>query len=142
MCTRLESMLSTFTSVVRNFRVSLPNHYDPDQIAAYFDQRPHVLIFRLLEVFAAFGSVALQSRARKAALLCKNGRNISEEENSQLTMHTAEALKQTFLRLGITFIKVAQSLSARPDIIDTEAAKVLAELQDRLPHFHLMRQLP
>ncbi|CAM6029437.1 unnamed protein product [Sphagnum balticum] len=43
MCTRLESMLSTFTSVVRNFRVSLPNHYDPDQIAAYFDHRPHVL---------------------------------------------------------------------------------------------------
>jgi hypothetical protein len=58
-----------------------------------------------IKVFAAFGSVALQSRARKAALLCKNGRNISEEENSQLTMHTAEALKQTFLRLGITFIK-------------------------------------
>jgi hypothetical protein len=43
-------MLSTFTSVVRNFRVSLPNNYDPDQIAAYFDHRPHVLIFQLLEV--------------------------------------------------------------------------------------------
>jgi aarF domain-containing kinase len=30
---------------------------------------------------------------------------------------------------------VAQSLSARPDIIGTETAKVLAELQDRLPPF-------
>ncbi|CAN5957955.1 unnamed protein product [Sphagnum jensenii] len=40
MCTRLESMLSTFTSVVRNFRLSLPNHYDPDQIAAYCDHSP------------------------------------------------------------------------------------------------------
>ncbi len=37
-------------SVTRNFRVPLQNNYDPDQIAAYFDHRPHVLIFRLLEV--------------------------------------------------------------------------------------------
>ncbi|CAM6078432.1 unnamed protein product, partial [Sphagnum tenellum] len=54
MCTRLESMLSTFTSVVRNFRLSLPNHHDPDQIAAYCDHRPHVLIFRLLEWHSHF----------------------------------------------------------------------------------------
>ncbi|CAK9863053.1 unnamed protein product [Sphagnum jensenii] len=54
MCTRLESMLSTFTSVVRNFRLSLPNHYDPDRIAAYCDHRPHVLIFRLLEWHSHF----------------------------------------------------------------------------------------
>ncbi len=37
-------------SMTRNFRVPLQNNYDPDQIAAYFDHRPHVLIFRLLEV--------------------------------------------------------------------------------------------
>jgi hypothetical protein len=58
-----------------------------------------------IKVFAAFGSVALQSRAQMAAQLFKNGRNISEEENTQLIMHTAEALKQTFLGFGITFIK-------------------------------------
>jgi hypothetical protein len=44
-----------------------------------------------IKVFAAFGSVALQPRAQKVALLCKNGHNISEEENTQLTIHTAEA---------------------------------------------------
>jgi predicted unusual protein kinase regulating ubiquinone biosynthesis (AarF/ABC1/UbiB family) len=58
-----------------------------------------------VKVFAAFGSVALQSRVRQAALLWKNGGNISEEEKTQLTMQTAEALKQALLGLGTTFIK-------------------------------------
>jgi aarF domain-containing kinase len=41
----------------------------------------------------------------------------------------------TFLMWVLWVLAVAQSLSARPDIIGTETAKVLAELQDRLPPF-------
>jgi hypothetical protein len=69
-----------------------------------------------IKVFAAFGSVALQPRAQKVALLCKNGHNISEEENTQLTIHTAEALKQTFLGLGITFIKAVYDILSYSDL--------------------------
>ncbi|OGI20671.1 MAG: hypothetical protein A3B68_08995 [Candidatus Melainabacteria bacterium RIFCSPHIGHO2_02_FULL_34_12] len=42
-------------------------------------------------------------------------------------------LKEAFLELGPTFIKIGQFLSSRPDIIPEEFIGVLSELQDSLP---------
>lgn len=46
----LESYSSYIQSVLQNFQVPLQTNYDPDQVAAYFHRRPHVLLYRLLEV--------------------------------------------------------------------------------------------
>lgn len=131
----LESYSSYIQSVLQNFQVPLQTNYDPDQVAAYFHRRPHVLLYRLLEVGVAFGSVALERGVRMSTLKKNKLGGISEKDNTEVTLKTAVSLKQALLGLGSTFIKVAQSLSARPDLIGTETAKVLAELQDRLPPF-------
>lgn len=131
----LESYSSRIQGVFQSFQVPLQYDYDPDEVAAYFHRRPHVLVFRLLEVGAAFGSVALERSVRMATLKKNKVGKTSEEDELEVTIRTAASLKQALLGLGTTFIKVAQSLSARPDLIGTETAKVLAELQDRLPPF-------
>lgn len=48
----LGSYASYVQDVFRSFQVPLQSEYDPDQVAAYFHRRPHVLLFRLLEVHA------------------------------------------------------------------------------------------
>ncbi|KAG0583481.1 hypothetical protein KC19_3G139700 [Ceratodon purpureus] len=131
----LERYSSYIQGVFQSFQVPLQNDYDPDEVAAYFHRRPHVLVFRLLEVGIAFASVALERSVRMATLKKNKLGEILEEDELEVNLRTAASLKQALLGLGTTFIKVAQSLSARPDLIGTETAKVLAELQDRLPPF-------
>jgi hypothetical protein len=46
----LESYASYIQGVFQSFQVPLQNDYDPDQVAAYFHRRPHILVFRFLEV--------------------------------------------------------------------------------------------
>lgn len=46
----LESYSSFVQGVFQSFKVPLQNEYDPDQVAAYFHRRPHVLLLRFLEV--------------------------------------------------------------------------------------------
>ncbi|KAK8463434.1 hypothetical protein SEVIR_1G364500v4 [Setaria viridis] len=46
-----------------------------------------------------------------------------------------QLLKEMFLDLGPTFVKVGQSLSTRPDIIGSEFCEALAELHERVPPF-------
>ncbi|KAG6554988.1 hypothetical protein Mapa_003573 [Marchantia paleacea] len=117
------------------WRVPLQLCYNPDYVANYFNRRPHLLVSRFLEVAAAFSSVAV--------LVLIDGQKVSrdksgskdEEEHLRYTLKSAAALKDMLVGLGPTFIKVAQSLSSRPDLIGTDTAKVLSELQDRLAPF-------
>ncbi|KAG8072825.1 hypothetical protein GUJ93_ZPchr0006g44710 [Zizania palustris] len=46
-----------------------------------------------------------------------------------------QLLKETFLDLGPTFVKVGQSLSTRPDIIGSEISEALADLHEKVPPF-------
>jgi hypothetical protein len=53
----LESYSSRIQGVFQSFQVPLQYDYDPDEVAAYFHRRPHVLVFRLLEVHACIYKV-------------------------------------------------------------------------------------
>uniref|UniRef100_A0A1J3HHL7 Protein kinase domain-containing protein n=1 Tax=Noccaea caerulescens TaxID=107243 RepID=A0A1J3HHL7_NOCCA len=104
----------------------LPEVYDPQAVADYFNCRPHVVAFRLLEVFSTFMIAAIRLRTSAS----DKGKNL---EASGQTFGIV--LKETMLHLGPTFIKVGQSLSTRPDLIGTEVSKALSELHDRIPPF-------
>lgn len=58
------------------------------------------------------------------------------QNNSPATRRQrAKWLVTTLLELGPTFIKIGQSLSTRVDLLPSEYAQALAELQDRVPEF-------
>ncbi len=50
---------------------------------------------------------------------------------------SGERLARALTELGPSYIKLGQFLATRPDVIGTEIARDLAELQDRLPPFAL-----
>ncbi|XP_024529756.1 uncharacterized protein LOC9650796 isoform X2 [Selaginella moellendorffii] len=117
------------------WKLPLQEAYDPEDLAVYFNARPHLLLFRALEVSAAFSYLFVWYMFEKSITPLTKREPSSEEEKKKLMMKTAEMFKQTVLRLGPTFTKVAQSLSTRSDLIGPETAQVLGDLQDRLPPF-------
>jgi ubiquinone biosynthesis protein len=58
---------------------------------------------------------------------------------SKAEMHgrSGERLARALTKLGPSYIKAGQFLATRPDVIGTEIARDLSELQDRLPPFPL-----
>ncbi|KAJ7559302.1 hypothetical protein O6H91_04G078600 [Diphasiastrum complanatum] len=112
--------------------VPLQNRYDPRVLASYFNRRPHVVVFRTAQVCAAFSLLYIRLNLDK---LIKSPFKKSEEDDGKSATKVAERFKEVVLKLGPTFIKVAQSLSTRPDFIGPDSAKVLAELQDQMPPF-------
>lgn len=116
------------------WRIPLQESYDPDQIAGYFNCRPHVLVFRILEVSTAFASVIMKNKFDNAV---KSKRYSSRSKTNEIESKDVmgEILKETMLNLGPTFVKVGQTISTRPDLVGQEICKALAELQDQLPPF-------
>ncbi|KAJ6772949.1 PROTEIN KINASE SUPERFAMILY PROTEIN [Salix koriyanagi] len=110
----LESYASYFYCLSKIWSKPLPEAYDPQQVSDYFNCRPHLVAFRLLEVFTAFATATIRIRATGMRKLLRS---------------------KTMLNLGPTFIKVGQSLSTRPDIIGSEITKALSGLHDQIPPF-------
>lgn len=48
----------------------------------------------------------------------------------------AERIRMAFEELGPTFIKFAQALSSRPDLVPEDLIRELSKLQDKVPPFH------
>ncbi|KAL6591460.1 hypothetical protein ACP70R_049963 [Stipagrostis hirtigluma subsp. patula] len=116
----------------------LPQHYDPDLLAQYFASRPHILAFRTIQILFAFVSAAVKLQISKRTKLItdaayRSGDSSNGFDASQFMV--GKLLKETFLDLGPTFVKVGQSLSTRPDIIGPEICEALAELHERVPPF-------
>jgi predicted unusual protein kinase regulating ubiquinone biosynthesis (AarF/ABC1/UbiB family) len=63
--------------------------------------------------------------------LIKNKKRTKAEQAKE----RAKRIKEAFLDLGATFIKLGQFLSVRKDIISEELAEELASLQDQVPPF-------
>ncbi|XP_060185817.1 uncharacterized protein LOC132615263 isoform X3 [Lycium barbarum] len=126
----LETYLNYFYCILKRWTKPLPETYDPEQVSEYFNLRPHVVALRLLEVFVAFTSAAIQIRI--SGLLPTSNEDVEKETSNYIL---GKVLKETMLNLGPTFIKIGQSLSTRPDIIGSEITKALSELHDRIPPF-------
>ncbi|XP_058770011.1 uncharacterized protein LOC131643727 [Vicia villosa] len=130
----LEAYASYFYHSSKIWSKPLPETYDPQDVAHYFNARPHVVALRMLEVFSSFASAAVSIRAsglRK--FLPINAEGDVDDKTSEYNFGLV--LKETMLNLGPTFIKVGQSLSTRPDIIGVEMSKALSELHDQIPPF-------
>ncbi|XP_070031194.1 uncharacterized protein [Nicotiana tomentosiformis] len=126
----LEAYLNYFYCISKRLTRPLPETYDPEQVSEYFNLRPHVVALRLLEVFVAFTSAAIQIRI--SGLLPTSSKDVEKETSNYIF---GKVLKETMLNLGPTFIKIGQSLSTRPDIIGADISKALSELHDRIPPF-------
>lgn len=105
----------------------LPQHYDPDLLAQYFASRPHILASRVIQILFTFLSAVVKMRISKRAQLTtdatySSGNSGNGFDDTQYMV--GQLLKETFLNLGPTFIKVGQSLSTRPDIIGSEICEV------------------
>ncbi|XP_039122584.1 uncharacterized protein slr1919 [Dioscorea cayenensis subsp. rotundata] len=120
--------------VSKIWSMPLPEQYDPHQVADYFSCRPHVITFRILEIFSSVVLAAIKLYSLRSSKFYKN----SIEKNGSLdnsNHYIGLLLKETILNLGPTFIKVGQSISTRPDIIGPEISKALSELHDKVPPF-------
>ncbi|CAL4967527.1 unnamed protein product [Urochloa decumbens] len=116
----------------------LPQHYDPDLLAQYFASRPHILAFRTIQILFAFASAAVKMQISKRSQLTADSTYISGNRSNGLDASqymVGQLLKEMFLDLGPTFVKVGQSLSTRPDIIGSEICEALSELHERVPPF-------
>ncbi|XP_031105219.1 uncharacterized protein LOC116010097 [Ipomoea triloba] len=126
----LEAYSNYFYCLVKLWTGPLPEKYDPQEVADYFKLRPHIVAFRLLEVFTAFASATI--RFQLSGILPTMNTEIDRETSRYVF---GCVLKETMLSLGPTFIKVGQSLSTRPDIIGSEISKALSSLHDQIPPF-------
>lgn len=132
----LEAYGAYFYYLSKTWSKPLPEVYDAQRVADYFNCRPHVVAFRLLEVFSSFAVATIQIRTSDSRLrkfLRSSGDN--DVNGGMSEYNFGVVLKETMLNLGPTFIKVGQSLSTRPDIIGSEISKALSELHDQIPPF-------
>ncbi|KAL8166598.1 hypothetical protein V2J09_008097 [Rumex salicifolius] len=120
----LEAYTLYFYCLSKVWSRPLPESYDPQEVATYFNCRPHLIAFRLLEVFSAFSFAAIKIRASRLTKLFKSSAN-DDPNGSSSQYDFGIVLKETMLSLGPTFIKVGQSLSTRPDIIGSDISKTL-----------------
>ncbi|KAK6793164.1 hypothetical protein RDI58_012245 [Solanum bulbocastanum] len=118
---RAEDMQSEARAMTRAADASV---YSPDLLSSKYGSRPIKVLRRALQIFNGLGSFAL-----KVWLDQLNG-----ELDRKMRLRAIE-LRQTFTRLGPTFVKIGQGLSTRPDLCPPEYLEELSELQDALPTF-------
>ncbi|KAI5641855.1 hypothetical protein M9H77_00079 [Catharanthus roseus] len=118
---RTEDMQAEARAMARAANASV---YSPELLAAKYGTRPIKVIGRALDIFIGLGSFALN--------LWVDQLNGLADRNKRLR---AIELRQTFTRLGPTFVKIGQGLSTRPDLCPPEYLEELSELQDALPTF-------
>lgn len=130
----LEAYGNIFFCMLKIWSKPLPEVYDGQEIADYFNCRPHVVALRFLEVFSAFSFAVIKIRVSRVRRFI-NSRNDEDKRSNESQYDFGKVLKETMLILGPTFIKVGQSLSTRPDITGSEISKALSALHDRIPPF-------
>ncbi|KAL3649359.1 Protein ACTIVITY OF BC1 COMPLEX KINASE 3, chloroplastic [Castilleja foliolosa] len=98
--------------------------YSPEFLAGKYGSRPIRVARRALEILSGLGSFAFSLWLDQV-----NGR-LDRNQRQR-----AVQLRETFTRLGPTFVKIGQGLSTRPDLCPPQYLEELSQLQDALPTF-------
>ena len=101
--------------------------YDPEETVEGHGLRPYLRLTRILWTLVRF-----------AILLYVNGKGWfkREGESEEARLHKQGAwVRDQFVALGPTFIKIGQSLSTRVDLMPIEYNLELQKLQDEVPSF-------
>ena len=98
--------------------------YEPDRLAAAVGRKPTEVTTRAGQVSFLLGGVL-------AGMLA----DIASGQFEFNAPNRAAQLSSVLGRLGPSFIKVGQALSARPDLLPKPYLNALSQLQDRLPSF-------
>lgn len=98
--------------------------YDPEEIQAYYRQRPLQVFSRVFQILWPVLTFSLG-----VWLDQKLGRAKKNEHKR------AVQLREILTDLGPAYIKVGQALSTRPDLVPPEYLNELTQLQDQLPPF-------
>ncbi|KAH7296380.1 hypothetical protein KP509_26G021700 [Ceratopteris richardii] len=98
--------------------------YDPKQIGIIFTRRPFLFGRRIFQIGTTFGQWAV-SRYLDSLL----GRSES------MFKKRAGELREALVKLGPAFVKIAQAVSSRPDVIPPAYIAELSQLQDRIAPF-------
>ncbi|GJN26274.1 hypothetical protein PR202_gb14195 [Eleusine coracana subsp. coracana] len=102
----------------------LPTAYDLSGIAAVYRRRPLLVLRRSLQIGASFGWwFALRYLDR-----------VNERADDMFEIRAAQ-LRRILLELGPAFVKIAQAVSSRPDVIPPAYLDQLSLLQDRIAPF-------
>ncbi|XP_050363742.1 uncharacterized aarF domain-containing protein kinase At1g71810, chloroplastic [Argentina anserina] len=98
--------------------------YDISKIGAIYRRKPLIVFRRLLQISSTFGYwFALRFIDRQL------------ERSDQMFEVRAAELRQILLELGPAYIKIAQAVSSRPDLIPPSYLDELSLLQDRISPF-------
>ena len=120
------SMYDTLDDIVLDFSESMEGYSAAAKlllIGAYFQNSPAEVAVRLAEVTAVGAGIY-------ATWTWEEKTGVPEERRTR-----AERLRDGVASLGPVFVKMAQTLSTRPDIIGSEAADALKPLQDQMTAF-------
>uniref|UniRef100_A0A0E0DIZ0 ABC1 atypical kinase-like domain-containing protein n=1 Tax=Oryza meridionalis TaxID=40149 RepID=A0A0E0DIZ0_9ORYZ len=102
----------------------LPTAYDLAGIGAVYRRRPLLVVRRALQIGTSFGRwFALRYLDR-----------VNERSDDMFEIRAAQ-LRRILLELGPTFVKIAQAVSSRPDVIPPAYLDELSLLQDRIAPF-------
>ncbi|KAK9823974.1 hypothetical protein WJX72_006718 [[Myrmecia] bisecta] len=104
--------------------LALPAQYSPEGVAAYYARRPAAVARRGLQVATA----ALRFASGLLA-------DIALGNLAQNAPKRAVQLRLAIERLGPAYVKVAQAVSTRVDILDINYLLEIERLQDRVPQF-------
>lgn len=107
-----------------NAEGELPTAYDINGIAAVYRRRPLLVLRRSLQIGASFG--------RWFALRYLD--SVNERADDMFEIRAAQ-LRRILLELGPAFVKIAQAVSSRPDVIPPAYLDQLSLLQDRIAPF-------
>eukprot|EP00271_Cylindrocystis_brebissonii_P009852 TRINITY_DN2529_c0_g1_i1.p1 TRINITY_DN2529_c0_g1~~TRINITY_DN2529_c0_g1_i1.p1 ORF type:complete len:787 (-),score=123.61 TRINITY_DN2529_c0_g1_i1:392-2752(-) len=98
--------------------------YDAEEIGKYYRRRPFLLARRLLQIGLSLGQ-----------WIAKRWLDSKLGKSNETFKERASELRGKLVELGPAFVKIAQAVSSRPDVIPVEYLQELALLQDRIPPF-------
>ncbi|MFB2645678.1 ABC1 kinase family protein [Raphidiopsis sp. BLCC-F218] len=99
-------------------------YYDPQQIAAHYQDKLGQVLQRILAVMVPVLSLVF-------ALWWGKRRGIVVENQRSIAIQ----LRELLTKLGPAYIKIGQALSTRPDLVPPIYLEELTKLQDQLPAF-------